>query len=574
MTLLRESLLYSLYLALEGAYERSAARRILHAFGAWCAGQAAQSRVLTALAREGKLSAAWESSQMRRVLTAIFTFPGRTLNRWYEAWRATFEDSVFARIAFELGEGTAIAESWLIMLLWIIPYDYWDNAWSLIVFAFLLVLFHAGAMRRRTFQLDVADIGFYPMVFLFLMILSAPLSYRPELSWRFLGYHMAAALCVLVTVSAARNVADLKRLCAGATFCAGVSSVYGVIQRIRGVKVNIAYVDAKLNPDMPGRVQSYFDNPNTFGEFLVMLLPLALALALCSEKRRGKILAGAVCFFGVAALLMTYSRAAWVGFALSVGLMVLTLRPTLLPGLIALCIVAIPFLPSAVWTRILTITNFNDTTTSSRFPLYEAAFNLIRRAPLDGAGLGSDVVRQYIKDFRLYHGSAPFVHAHNLYLQVCIETGLLGVTAFLASIFWAVKRGFRAVTNAKGAARIITCAAAAGVCGITLCGMADYPWHYPRVQVVYWFLFAVTLAGVKVCRMESGSGAGSHAPIGMTQRDAENHTPSWKPQHGAGTYVPARGAGMATPIRKPESKLERTRKHGKTAGHRRSGRKR
>ena len=137
MTLLRESLLYSLYLALEGAYERSAARRILHAFGAWCAGQAAQSRVLTALSREGKLSAAWESSQMRRVLTAIFTFPGRTLNRWYEAWRATFEDSVFARIAFELGEGTAIAESWLIMLLWIIPYDYWDNAWSLLAFALL-----------------------------------------------------------------------------------------------------------------------------------------------------------------------------------------------------------------------------------------------------------------------------------------------------------------------------------------------------------------------------------------------------------------------------------------------------
>ena len=166
---------------------------------------------------------------------------------------------------------------------------------------------------------------------------------------------------------------------------------------------------------------------------------------------------------------------------------------------------AIPFLPSAVWTRILTITNFNDTTTSSRFPLYEAALNLIQRDPLRGAGLGSDVVRQYIKDFRLYHGSAPFVHAHNLYLQVAIETGLLGVMAFLASIFATVRRGFRAVHDAAdGAAKVITCAAAAGLCGITLCGMADYPWHYPRIQVVYWFLFAMTLAGAKVCRAEAG----------------------------------------------------------------------
>ena len=49
----------------------------------------------------------------------------------------------------------------------------------------------------------------------------------------------------------------------------------------------------------------------------------------------------------------------------------------------------------------------------------------------------------------------------------------------------------------------MTCAAASGLCGITLCGMADYPWHYPRIQVVDWFLFAMVLAGVKVCRAEA-----------------------------------------------------------------------
>ncbi|MBQ9492701.1 MAG: O-antigen ligase family protein [Oscillibacter sp.] len=501
MTLWKESLLYSLYVTVLAAYEQSAARRILYAFGGWCARQASGSRIVSVLSREGR---GWEESRLCRILTAAATFPGDLLHRWYEAWQATFDDSLFARFVFELGEGTAILESWVIMLLWVIPFIYWNNAWSLLVFAFLLLLFHAGAMRKKTFRLDIPDIGVYPVAFCFLMVLSAPLSYAPELSWRFLGYHLAAAVCLLVTLSAVRNVSDLKRLCAGGTFCVAVSSCYGVLQRIQGVKVNIAYVDAKLNPDMPGRVQSYFDNPNTFGEFLVMLLPLTLALALCSERKSGKIAAAGAFFVGVAALLMTYSRAGWVGFALSVGLMVLCLRPALLPALIALCVAAIPFLPSAVWTRILTITNFNDTTTSSRFPLYEAALELIRRAPLDGAGLGSDVVRKYIKDFLLYHGSAPFVHAHNLYLQVCIETGVIGLAAFVASIFATVKRGLRTARNAPaGPARIITCAAASGLCGIALCGMADYPWHYPRIQVVFWFLFAMTLAGVKVCRTEA-----------------------------------------------------------------------
>ncbi len=504
MTLWRESLLCGLYLAVREAYGRSTARRVLYAFGNWCARQASGSRVLAVLSREGRLSAEWEDSRVCRVLTTAATFPGNLLHRWYLSWEATFEDSFFARLAFDLGDGTAIAESWLIMLLWVIPFIYWDNAWSLLAFAFLLVLFHAGAMRREAFRLDIPDIGVYPVAFFFLMVAAAPLSYRPDLSWRFLGYHLAAVVCLLVTVSAVRDARDLKRLCAGGAFCVAVSSVYGVVQRIQGVEVNIAYVDAKLNPDMPGRVQSYFDNPNTFGEFLVMLLPLTLALAVCSNRKRGKVAAAGIFAVGVAALLMTYSRAGWVGFALSVGLMVLYLRPALIPPLIALCVVAIPFLPSAVWTRILTITNFNDTTTSSRFPLYEAALNLIWRAPLDGAGLGSDVVRQYIRDFRLYHGSAPFVHAHNLYLQVAIETGLVGAAAFLASIFATVKRGFRTVRGASdGPAKVMTCAAASGLCGITLCGMADYPWHYPRIQVVYWFLFAMVLAGVKVCRAEA-----------------------------------------------------------------------
>ena len=39
-----------------------------------------------------------------------------------QAFALTFEDSFFARLAFSLGESTAIAQSWVIMLLWCIPF--------------------------------------------------------------------------------------------------------------------------------------------------------------------------------------------------------------------------------------------------------------------------------------------------------------------------------------------------------------------------------------------------------------------------------------------------------------------
>ena len=171
--------------------------------------------------------------------------------------------------------------------------------------------------------------------------------------------------------------------------------------------------------------------------------------------------------------------------------------------MILLCIAGIPFLPSAVWTRILTIFNLSDTTTSSRFPAYEAALEVIRRLPLDGAGLGTDVIKQYIRDNRLYHGASPFVHAHNLYLEMWMETGLFGVGILIASLCGALRHGLQILkTVPRSPAYVITVCAGAGVCGIALCGMADYPWHYPRVMVMFWFLFAMLLSGMKICRAE------------------------------------------------------------------------
>ena len=37
------------------------------------------------------------------------------------------------------------------------------------------------------------------------------------------------------------------------------------------------------------------------------------------------------------------------------------------------------------------------------------------------------------------------------------------------------------------------------MCGAMVCGLADYLWNYPRVMCIFWFVFAMALAGTKVC---------------------------------------------------------------------------
>lgn len=501
MELIRQSNLYRLWLLLWGVYQESVLGRCIGAISRWCVRQTEESAVLGVLCREGVVAKSWGSSLLCRAIGGVVNFPAWLLHRLYGVFRRLFDESWFANLAFEMGAETAIAQSWIILLLWVIPFDYWNNAYSLLGYFLLLLLFYVRGMREKNARLDVAGAGFYPVLLFGAVCLAVPMSAYPDLSARFLMYHGVCALCVMVTLSAVRNAEDLKRLCAGAGGAVLVSSLYGVYQRIQGVEVNASYVDLEVNPDMPGRVQSYFDNPNTFAEVLILLLPLLVALVLCSRHWFSRLLAAGTFAVGAVALGMTYSRASWVGLACAAVVFVFLWKPKLIPAFAVVCVLCIPLLPATIWHRILTITNTSDSSTASRLPLYEAALGVIRESPVSGAGLGTAAVQEFIKSNNLYHGDAPYTHAHNIYLEVWVEAGILGIAGFFASMMWNIKNAARQVRHCPdSAARTISAAAAAALCGGMVAGLADYLWQYPRVMSIFWFVFAVTLAGVKLCR--------------------------------------------------------------------------
>ena len=446
---------------------------------------------------------AWESSLPCRALTALVNLPGTLLHAWYRAWNLTFEDSFFARLVFDMGDSAPVAQFWCIAALWCIPFERWNNAYSFMTGILLLLLFYAGSMRSGR-RLDIARIGFYPAVMFLSVVLAVVFSYAPGLSARFLIYHVSAALLVVVTVSAVRSAEDLKRLCAGAAVCVGGTGVYGIVQRIQGVKVNPSYVDLKVNAGMPGRVYSIFDNPNTFAQVLLLLLPLVLALMITARRWQWKVVCAGIFCVGGMAMAMTYSRASWVGLACTMAVFVFLWKPKLIPAFIVLCVLAVPFLPTTVLNRILTITNTADSSTSSRVPLYQAALAVIRRSPITGAGLGTAATQAYIRSLNLYHGKAPFVHSHDFYLEVWIQMGILGVVGFVGSMLWNIKNAARAARHTgPSVGRTVAVAAASAMCGAMICGIADFLWNYPRVMCIFWFTFAMAIAGVKVCMQES-----------------------------------------------------------------------
>ena len=222
------------------------------------------------LGREGAISRSFKHSVVCNLLTVLFNLPGMLLHLLYTRFRRVFEGSIFARIGFSAVENTPIAVSWLMLLILVIPYDYWNNAYSFLGFGLLLAFAMAASMRKPRQRLDIVSIGPYGVMFAGFVILAVPLSAYAGLSKRFLLYHIACMLCVLVIVSTVERREQLMRIAAMATGGLVLISAYGVVQRIQGVEVNPSYVDLSLNEGMPGRVFSMFENPNAFGEVLVL----------------------------------------------------------------------------------------------------------------------------------------------------------------------------------------------------------------------------------------------------------------------------------------------------------------
>lgn len=506
MTVIENSLcgglLLRLWYLLDRFYQRSGLcvllRAITHVWTHWFR----RSAIMHFLLREGTLPKAWKHSLSCGLLNTVLNLPAALLHWIYRALQPLFDHSFFANLGFAMGGQVPAAIGWVMLGIMVVPYKQWDNMYSLMAFAGMALLFLLGGMRRRGQRLDFASVGPYVILFAFAVILSWPVSAITALSTRYLFFHVTCMLCVIVTVSAVERPDQLTRLCAFASLATLATSVMGVVQRIQGVAVNASYVDLALNEGMPGRVFAVFDNPNAFAEVLVMLLPLAAALVVGSKTWKGRMAALAPLGLGVVALAMTYGRASYIGFVVSVLVFVFLWKRKIIPALLLLGLCMLPLLPDTIFNRILTIFNTNDTSTASRFPLYEGALRLVGERPIRGAGLGGDAVRQVMKDLNLYHGSAPFVHAHNTFLQIWLETGLLGVVSFFAAMVAGIKSAGHAVKHcsAPEEVRVITIGAAAAIAGTLVNSLADYLWNYPRVMVIFWFVFAILLSGVKLCK--------------------------------------------------------------------------
>lgn len=199
------------------------------------------------------------------------------------------------------------------------------------------------------------------------------------------------------------------------------------------------------------RVGGPLEDPNFFAQILVVLVPISLERFLHEKKNRYKLIALYSTLVTILCLLLTYSRGGFLALVAALGVYFYYYPPKRiqLPIIIIVGLLFFAVAPPRYVDRIFTLTEFFQPKTTlrtsersfqGRISENLAAWEMIKAQPLFGVGL-----RSYNYLFPIYSKNLGLAlvagerEAHNLYLEITAETGIVGLLVFMTIVYTSIK---------------------------------------------------------------------------------------------------------------------------------------
>jgi len=247
-----------------------------------------------------------------------------------------------------------------------------------------------------------------------------------------------------------------------------------------------AWLDTNVYSDVHTRVFSTLYNPNVLGSYLVLIIALTLGSIGTSKGAKSLalflvLLAAYLCLF------FTFSRGAWVAMLISVVALFLFYKQKKVI-LLVLALIALISLPeyNHIMSRMSLYLFKEDTSSVYRWQIWQGAWKIIEKNWLLGVGLGnfSTALTHYlpVKSFQVFH-------AHNTYLHLLAETGLVGFIG--AAIFYGttVSVAYHAyATSANQEVGNLGLGILVSLFGILVHGVVDATLFAPQLTVFFWIL--------------------------------------------------------------------------------------
>lgn len=293
--------------------------------------------------------------------------------------------------------------------------------------------------------------------------------------------------------------------------CATSQGVLGIFQNFWQVGEISTWQDvSNINPeDIMTRVYGTLKplNPNLFGGYLVAALPAlfgSLALTLLNKKYKSAITLTVFAITTCTALILSGCRGAYIGFlTIVVSLFALLAKFIwesgkeklkkiylyVLGAIIAFSTMIILFV-SSVRTRVFSIFAMRqDSSTSFRFNVYQAAFNMLHDNWLLGIGIGNQNFREV---YGLYMKTGfDALSCYSVFLEIAVESGIFALIAFVGFLLSLAYKAIRFILESKDTkTTAIISAALISIIAVMVHGIVDTIFFRPQVQFVFWAMVA------------------------------------------------------------------------------------
>lgn len=369
--------------------------------------------------------------------------------------------------------------------------------------------------------------------------LSTMLSAHPDLGMAWLGIFVTEGILLyFLTVNVIRSPATLRRVLWTVVIAGALVGALTTYQELTGsynesfggfAQITSRGIDVGTDPLGTDQRQPRLAGPlgeqNRYAQVLLVLLPVAVALAQTEKRRWRQLLALGSGAFLLSATLLTYSRGAAVAI---VGMLALAVVYRVVPArrvfavLAVIAVLAILVAPAYV-DRLGTLGGLEGLLGSgsgadagsslmSRAALAVAAWTVATAYPVLGVGPGvfaADYSARLTMETGLtYLGSGSQYPAHNLYLGIAADLGFVGLAVFLAIIVTTLIGLSRVRRHASPASARIAASLTLGVWGYLISGL----FLHLSFERYFWILIAIANAAILVLGRETGEEGEAAAP--------------------------------------------------------------
>jgi len=335
---------------------------------------------------------------------------------------------------------------------------------------------------------------------------------RTKLWWPFITFTLIGVISIVGSIDILYSLDYTKKYTAKSLFL--FFAIVNNIREIKDIKILLLILMVSTGlfsalglihfawsePSVAERLRFiYLDaNVNRFSKFYDLVIPLNMALILATNDKIKKALFGIIFLLSISVSVLMQTRGSYVAIFLSLVAISFVYRKKFLIYISALLITACFIMPQPMIDRAKEMVDFknyfgSDAVLSPRSANWELALKTIKEYPLLGVGIGKGNFKTAVD--RLDPPFIPYDHSHNTLLQITVETGLIGLAAFLwlfSSVFFHGFKHFFSLYKKSEEATVIL-GILCGIGGLFLHGLVT---HFYKQEAFYtlWIMVAILFA--------------------------------------------------------------------------------